>query len=230
MSDKVRKVSEPLQPSNPEAYIVDTRVRKVSEPLQPSNPEVVGTVSEGVYDLKSIFSKVSFQTYKGMTIRDDNYVVEDLPIYGYHIATNYDIGITGDRFKRFYIPRKNLLNSEVLQKDLDALLMSNDLKVMSNNLKVYMIYNKDTDYIMFWHYNREMYHSLNDIVSVMYNIFYLEMGDHWSREDYILSKEYNKKLSELKSEFHKLYNELPDWKDIDDVAADRVFLRRLLNR
>lgn len=199
------------------------KVRKVSEPLQPSNPEVVGTVSEGVYDLKSIFSKVSFETYKGMTIRDDNYVVEDLPIYGYHIATNYDIGITGDSFKRFYIPRKNLLNSEVLQKDLDVLLMSNDAKV-------YMIYNKDTDYIMFWHYNREMYDLLNDIVSVMYNNFYLEMGDHWSREDYVLSKEYNKKLSELKSEFSKLYNELPDWKDIDDVIDDRIFLRKLLNR
>ena len=158
----------------------------------------------------------------GMTIRDDNYVVEDLPIYGYHIATNYDIGVTGDSFKQFYTPRKNLLNSEVLQKDLDALLMSNDAKV-------YMLYNKDTDYIMFWHYDRKMYDLLSDIVSVMYNDFYLEMGDHWSREDYALSKEYRKKLSELKSEFSKLYNELPDWKDIDDVIADRIFLRKLLN-
>lgn len=202
---------------------MSTRVRKVSESLQSSNPEVVGTVSEGVYDLKSIFSKVSFQSNRGMTIRDDNYVVEDLPIYGYHIATNYDIGVTGDSFKQFYTPRKNLLNSEVLQKDLDALLMSNDAKV-------YMLYNKDTDYIMFWHYDRKMYDLLSDIVSVMYNDFYLEMGDHWSREDYALSKEYRKKLSELKSEFSKLYNELPDWKDIDDVIADRIFLRKLLNR
>lgn len=202
---------------------MSTRVRKVSEPIQSSNPEVVGTVSEGVYDLKSIFSKVSFQTHRGMTIRDDNYVVEDLPAYGYHIATNYDIDITGNSSQQFYIPRKNLLNSEVLQRDLDVLLMSNDTKV-------YMLYNKDIDYVMFWHYNRKMYDLLSDIVSVMYNDFYLEMGDHWSREDYALSKEYSRKLSELKSEFGKLYNELPNWKDIDDVIADRIFLMKLLNR
>lgn len=158
-----------------------------------------------------------------MTIRDDNYVVEDLPAYGYHIATNYDIDITGNSSQQFYIPRKNLLNSEVLQRDLDVLLMSNDTKV-------YMLYNKDIDYVMFWHYNRKMYDLLSDIVSVMYNDFYLEMGDHWSREDYALSKEYSRKLSELKSEFGKLYNELPNWKDIDDVIADRIFLMKLLNR
>lgn len=202
---------------------MSTRVRKVSEPIQSSNPEVVGSVPEGVYDLKSIFSKVSFQTHRGMTIRDDNYVVEDLPVYGYHIATNYDIDITGNSSQQFYIPRKNLLNSEVLQRDLDVLLMSNDAKV-------YMLYNKDTDYIMFWHYNRKMYDLLSGIVSVMHNDFYLEMGDNWSREDYALSKEYRKKLSELKSEFGKLYNELPNWKDIDDVIADRIFLMKLLNR
>lgn len=202
---------------------MSTRVRKVSEPIQSSNPEVVGAVSEGVYDLKSIFSKVSFQTHRGMTIRDDNYVVEDLPVYGYHIATNYDIDITGNSSQQFYIPRKNLLNSEVLQRDLDVLLMSNDAKV-------YMLYNKDIDYVMFWHYNRKMYDLLSNIVSVMHNDFYLEMGDNWSREDYALSKEYRKKLSELKSEFGKLYNELPNWKDIDDVIADRIFLMKLLNR
>lgn len=202
---------------------MSTRVRKVSEPIQSSNPEVVGTVPEGVYDLKSIFSKVSFQTHRGMTIRDDNYVVEDLPIYGYHIVTKYDIDITGNSSQQFYIPRKNLLNSEVLQRDLDVLLMSNDAKV-------YMLYNKDIDYVMFWHYNRKMYDLLSDIVSVMHNDFYLEMGDHWSREDYALSKEYIRKLSELKLEFGKLYNELPNWKDIDDVIADRIFLMKLLNR
>ena len=56
--------------------------------------------------------------------------------------------------------------------------------------------------------------------------FMLEMNDHWSSNDYALSKKYHGLIHDLEGTYKHLYGDLPEWKYIDDVVACRDNLKK----
>lgn len=190
------------------------------KPEEKLKGEVVGTVSEGVSDLKSVLSKISKGKGYGLTIEDSKYIVVELPANEYHTATDYDV-VKGEVSLPTSFLVKEYLRNELLQINLDIYL-SDDI------MRTYLIYDGSSKSLVLWHYDVKKLELLNKIAILLVKDFYLEMNNHWSRNDYALSREYHRSINTKKEEYKTSYGELPKWNSIDDVMDERKRLKNIL--
>lgn len=190
------------------------------KPVEKLKGEVVGTVEEGVADLKSVLSKIMKGKGYGLTIEDSKYIVVKLPINEYHIATDYDTVKGEVPLPTSFLVKEYLANNS-LQSNLDIYL-ADDI------MRTYLIYDSSLKSLVLWHYDIKKLELLNDIATLLIKDFYLEMNDHWSRNDYTLSKQYNRSINAKKAEYKTSYGELPKWNSIDDVMDERKRLKNIL--
>lgn len=180
--------------------------------------EVVGTVEEGVSDLKSVLSKIMKGKGYGLTIEDSKYIIVKLPTKEYHIATDYDTVKGEVPLPTSFLVKEYLMN-ELFQSNLDIYL-ADDI------MRSYVVYDGSSKSLVLWHYDIKRLELLNDITTLLVKDFYLEMNDHWSRNDYELSRQYSRSIDEKKLEYKTNYGELPKWEYIDNVMDER---KRLMN-
>lgn len=190
------------------------------KPEEKLKGEVVGTVTEGVSDLKSVLSKISKGKGYGLTIEDSKYIVVELPTNEYHTATDYDI-VKGEVPLPTSFLVKEYLRNEFLQSNLDIYL-SDDI------MRTYLIYDGSSKSLVLWHYDVKKLELLNEIAILLVKDFYLEMNDHWSKNDYALSREYHRSINAKKEEYKTSYGELPKWGSIDNVMDERKRLKNIL--
>ena len=190
------------------------------KPEEKLKGEVVGTITEGVSDLKSVLSKISKGKGYGLTIEDSKYIVVELPTNEYHTATDYDI-VKGEVPLPTSFLVKEYLRNELLQSNLDIYL-SDDI------MRTYLIYDGSSKSLVLWHYDIKKLELLNEITTLLIEDFYLEMNDHWSRSDYALSRQYSRSINDKKLKYKENYGELPKWNSIDYVMDERKRLKNIL--
>lgn len=181
---------------------------------------VVGTVSTGVNDLKSVLNKISKEGY-GLRVQDGDYILESI-VNGLgkdlnHIATSYDIGYMGSVRNLPSIPPKMPLkeyfNDENLQEALDIYL--------ADDAGIALLKYNPEGYLYLWHYDIERCLLLFKILNAKVNDFYIQMKDHMSRDDFSKSAEYGRIARSKTKEYEEKYGKLPEFQTIDDVIDIR---------